>query len=410
MRLSTALIYQNGLNGILNQESAMSRLNEQMSSGRRVLSPADDPLAASLAVNVSQTASMNGNYAANRGMLEQSLGAEENALKSVVLTLQDVLQRVVESGKGTLSDADRQSLATALTSSRDQLLGLANSTDGNGQYLFSGYKGQTQPYEIDSTGTVTYQGDTGQRMLQVEQSRQLAGSDIGSDIFSRAAAGTMAYIASAAPGNDGTGTFSAVSLDSPKPGNFVGSDFHVAFATNAATGALEYTITSSNPGFTPITAEYEDGKLIDMGGVSFKISGEPAAGDQFKVEMPSSGNMDMFATLNNLISALQAPSGGDPVRSAALSNQLATANKTLTLGLDNVLTVRASVGSRLNEIDALDATGTLNALSYSQQLSKLEDVDIYTTTTELLLRQVALQAASASFTRIIGSSLFSMNG
>ncbi len=410
MRLSTALIYQNGLNGILNQESAMSRLNEQMSSGRRVLSPADDPLAASLAVNVSQTASMNGNYAANRGMLEQSLGAEENALKSVVLTLQDVLQRVVEAGKGTLSDADRQSLATALSSSRDQLLGLANSTDGNGQYLFSGYKGQTQPYEIDSTGTVTYQGDTGQRMLQVEQSRQLAGSDIGSDIFSRAAAGTMAYIASAAPGNAGTGAFGSVSLDSPKPGNFVGSDFNVAFAANATTGALEYTITSSNPDFTPITAEYEDGKLIDMGGVSFKISGKPVAGDQFKVEMPSSDNMDMFATLNNLINVLQAPSGGDPVRSAALSNQLATANKTLTLGLDNVLTVRASVGSRLNEIDALDATGTLNALSYSQQLSKLEDVDIYTTTTELLLRQVALQAASASFTRIIGSSLFSMNG
>lgn len=409
MRLSTALIYQNGLNGILNQEAAMSKLQEQMSSGRRVLSPADDPLAASLAVNVSQTASMNSNFASNRNTLNTSLGMEENALSSVVLSLQDVMKRVVEAGNGTMSDADRQTLSTALKSARDQLVGLANSTDGNGQYLFSGYKGFTQPYEIDGNGNVTYNGDTNQRMIQVEQSRQLPASDVGSDIFNRAVAGTLAYITKAADGNTGSGTFSAISLDSPSATNAVGSNFNVSFATDAATGKLQYTVTSTAAGSIPITGDYEPGATIDMNGVSFSIKGEPAAGDSFTVETPgSNGNMDMFATLNDLITTLESPVNGDSAQAAKLVNQLATTNKTLSLTLDNVLTVRASVGSRMNELDALDATGTQNSLSYSKQLSDLENVDIYSATTDLLLRQVALQAASASLTKIIGSSLFSM--
>ncbi|MEJ2896977.1 flagellar hook-associated protein FlgL [Bordetella avium] len=409
MRLSTSMIYQNGLNGILNQEAALSRLQEQLASGKRVLTPGDDPLAASLAVNVAQTASMNKNYSANRATLKQSLGAEENALSSAVTTLQDVMKRVVEAGNGTMSDADRQTLSNVLKGARDQLLSLANSTDGNGQYLFSGYQGNTQPFVIDASGNVSYNGDKGQRMVQADQSRQLAGSDIGTDIFGRAVPGTLSYIASAGAANKGTGQFSTVSLKSPGAGNFVGADFSISFANNATTGKLEYTVTSSSPAFTPITAEYQEGANIDMGGVSLSIKGKPQAGDAFQVEMPSSKNMDMFGTLNDLIQTLENPISGSDVQSVELVNKLATANKSLSLGLDNILTVRASVGSRLNELDALDATGTLNALSYTKQLSDLEETDVYSTTTELLLRQVALQAASGSFSKIIGSSLFSTN-
>src|SRR5690606_20118012 len=182
MRLSTALIYQNGLNGILKQESTLSRLQEQLASGRRVLTPADDPLAASLAVNVSQTSSMNATYASNRNTAKQTLGLESNALSSVVTTLQSVLPRVVQAGS-TLTDADRQALVTELEASRDQLVGLANSTDGNGQYLFSGHQGFSVPVTVDADGNVSYGGDNGQRLIQVDQSRQMAGSDVISDIF-----------------------------------------------------------------------------------------------------------------------------------------------------------------------------------------------------------------------------------
>ncbi|SAI60597.1 flagellar hook-associated protein 3 [Bordetella ansorpii] len=412
MRLSTSLLYQNGLNGLLNQQSTLSKLQQQLSSGRAFLSPADDPLAAALTVNITQTASMNETYGANRAKANTTLGLEDNALSSIITTMQDVMKRIVEAGNGTMSDADRLSLATALASARDQLVGLGNTTDGNGQFLFSGYQGNSAPFVQDSDGNVTYSGDQGQRMIQVDQTRQIASSDVGSDIFGKAAAGTLAYIAQADSGNTGTGTFSTVSFNAPDASNNVKSDFSIAFSNNATTGELEYTVTvtpaptNGNP--ASFTAPYVAGDTIDMGGVSMKISGEPAAGDTFTVETPKDSNMDMFETLNELIGALKAPSTNDPQANANLVNQLASANKQMSLAYDNVLTVRASVGARMNELDALDATGDQKGLSYTKQLSDLEDVDAYKVTSELVMRQTALDAAAKAFTLIQGSSLFKM--
>ena len=405
MRLSTSLIYQNGLNGILKQEATLSRLQEQLASGRRVLTPADDPLAASLAVNVSQTSSMNATYASNRNTVKQSLGLESNALGSVVTTLQSVLQRVVQAG-GTLSDADRQALVSELQASREQLVGLANATDGNGQFLFSGHDGFNKPVTLNADGTVTYGGDDGQRIIQVDQSRQMAGSDVIADIFGKASNGSMAYIIQADAGNIGTGQFSTVSFGAPAAGNNVGQDFTVTFTDIG--GVMHYT-ADTVPGATPAPAPvpYTEGQTIDMGGVTFTMSGQPAAGDTFTVETPKATNMDMFETLDDLIDTLGSPAMNDPAASAAINNMLATANKKLSLTLDNVLTVQASVGARLNEIDALDAIGSQRNLSYTKQLSNLEDVDIYSVTSELLLRKVALDAAASSFSTIQGSSLFS---
>jgi len=405
MRLSTSLIYQNGLNGILKQEATLSRLQEQLASGRRVLTPADDPLAASLSVNVSQTSSMNATYAANRNTAKQTLGLESNALNSVVTTLQSVLQRVVQAG-GTLSDSDRQALVTELQGAREQLVGLANSTDGNGQFLFSGHNGYTQPVTLNADGSVTYAGDAGQRTIQVDQSRQMAGSDVVADIFGKASNGSMAYIAQAGQGNAGTGQFSTVSFGARAADNNVGRDFQITFSEIG--GVVHYT-ADTVPGSTPPPAAvpYTEGQTIDMGGVTVQLSGQPADGDVFTVETPKSSNMDMFETLGDLIDVLGRPATNDPAASAAINNMLATANKKLSLTLDNVLTVQASVGARLNEIDALDAIGSQRDLSYTKQLSNLEDVDIYSVTSELLLRKVALDAAASSFSTIQGSSLFS---
>jgi len=407
MRLSTTLIYQNGLNGILKQEASLSRLQEQLASGRRVLTPADDPLAASLAVNLSQTSSMNATYASNRNTAKQTLGLESNALSSAVTTLQAVLERVVQAG-GTLSDADRQALVTELKGAREQLVGLANATDGNGQYLFSGRDGFTQPVTLNADGSVTYGGDDGQRIIQVDQSRQMAGSDVLSDIFGKAASGSMAYIAQAAAGNAGTAQFSAVSFEAKAAGNNVGQDFSIVFSE--VDGAMYYT-ADTVPGSTPAPAPvpYAEGQSIDMGGVVVSFSGTPADGDSYTIETPKPSNMDMFETLDGLIDTLGRSAMNDPSASAAINNMLATANKKLTLTLDNVLTVQASVGARLNELDALDAVGSQRTLSYTKQLSDLEEVDIYSVTSELLLRKVALEAASSSFSIIQGSSLFSTN-
>ncbi|MDH3065068.1 flagellar hook-associated protein FlgL [Achromobacter insolitus] len=412
MRLSTSMMYSNGLKGVLSQESDMNRLVEQVGSGRKNLSPADDPLAAALAIGVAQTQSMNSTYGMNRQTANTNLGQESNTLTAVTNALQEARTRIIQAGS-TLSDSDRRTLSTALKSTRDALLGLANTTDGNGQYLFSGNDGSMMPYSKNAAGQITYSGSVGERTIQVDQSRQMSTSDLGVDIFGRANPGSQAYVASASNTNTGSAEFGAVSV-TPGTGG-AGKTFEVKYEADAVTGAMGYRVTTTNPdGSSTVVPPppqaatlYADGAVIDFGGVSVAVKGIPNAGDSITVESVQSANMDVFATLDNIISALDAPNDGDPVAMARLNNALATANKKFANNYDNVLTVQASVGARMNELDALDATGTQKGLSYAKSLSDLEDLDYFQGASQLALRQVALQAASAAFMTIQGSSLFS---
>ena len=417
MRLSTSMMYSNGLKGVLSQESDMNRLVEQVGSGRKFLSPADDPLSASLAINVAQTQAMNSTYQLNRNTAKTNLSQENNILDSVTTALTDVRTRVINAGNGTFADSDRQSLSTALKSARDALLGLANSTDGNGQYLFSGYQGGQIPYAQDATGKIVYSGASGERTVQIDQSRQVSSSDIGSDVFSRANPGSQAYVSTAAAANTGTAQFSTVSV-TPGSAN-IGKNFSLQFEADPATGTMGYRVTTTDPNANPpvppvITpmppaapTAYTEGSAIDLGGISVVIKGAPQNGDVINVESIQSADVDLFNTLDSLIKVLDSPIAGDEVALARLNNELATANKKLASNFDNVQTVAASVGARVNEIEALDATGTNKGLSYSKSLSDLEDLDYYAGASQLALRQVALQAASAAFMTIQGSSLFS---
>ncbi|WP_306430691.1 flagellar hook-associated protein FlgL [Bordetella genomosp. 10] len=411
VRLSTSMIYQSGLNGILNSQSSLLSLQQQVSSGRRIVTASDDPLAAGQSITASQNLSMTGNYASNRNVANTSLGNEGNALSAIVNNITASMEKVVQAGNGTLSDTDRQTLATVLSNSRDALFALANSTDGSGQYLFSGYQSGSAAYVQDpATGAITYAGDTGQRVVQVDQARQMSTSDVGSDIFSRANPGTTSYIASAASANTGTATFLAPNTQTG--GANIGSTFKIDFAVDATTGDTTYTITTTDAGGTSTTSApvaYTDGDTIDMGGVTMTLSGAPANGDSFTVEPAQGADMDVFATMDQLISALTGATQGDAAASASLRNTLTTAARKLAINLDNVSTVQASVGARQNELDALDSTGSQRKLTDTKVLSDLTDLDYYSAVSSLTLRQVALQASMAAFSSIQGVSLFSMN-
>ncbi|HEU0230709.1 MAG TPA: flagellar hook-associated protein FlgL [Burkholderiaceae bacterium] len=407
MRISSSLFFQTGLNSINAQQSDLMHLFQQIGSGQRMVTPADDPLAAAQAINISQAQSLNTQYAANRGVAKTSLGTEENALNSVTTLMQDVKSRLVQAGNGTLSDDDRATLANVLSNAKASLLALANSTDGNGQYLFSGMQGTSAPYAQDPTGKVTWQGDAGQRNIQVDQTRQLPSGDVGVDVFQRATPGTNTYLTAAATTNTGTGIISSPQVTDPHGAN-VGSSFSIAFTSPTA-----YTVTVTAPdGATSTYAgAYSPGNtsIALNGGVQVNFSGQPATGDTFTVQPAASSGVDLniFDSFDSIISALKAPVNGDPAAQAKLSNTLASVLQRTGVNYNNILTVRSSIGARLNEIDAIDANGSQRGLSYSSQLSSLEDLDYYSASANLQLRQSALQAATDAFRKIQSTNLFS---
>lgn len=184
MRLSTNMIYDQNMNAVLDGQNRFQATGLQLSTGSKVSKPSDDPLAASQAVLVRQAQAENTQYSVARTFANQSMSQEESTLNSVTSTIQDAQTLIVQAGDGSLSDDDRSSLATKLESLKSQLLNLANSTDGNGRFIFAGYKSDTPPYTQDATtGAVTYSGGTTALTQQVDASRTMTISHTGNQVF-----------------------------------------------------------------------------------------------------------------------------------------------------------------------------------------------------------------------------------
>lgn len=417
MRISSSLFFRTGLNSINQQQSDLVRIFQQIGSGQRMVNPSDDPLAAAQTINLSQAQAMNARYGENREVAKRALGEEENVLNSITLQLQDVQTRLVEAANGTLSDSDRSTLATVLESAMDTLLGYANSKDGSGQYLFSGSKGTTQPFDT----SFNYLGDGLTRNIQVEQTRQMDSADNGEAVFLRANPGSTAYTTSADSSNTGTGIVSSPSGSSTAEGVF--GSYTIKFGpVDPATSKITYTVDGlgfvgdpTNAPVLPIQGELTPGdkaqRITLPGGVSIQLEGLPQDGDSFTVGAVSGDTeqMNVFKNLQAVVAVLRQPSSGNPVGQAALRNTMNSAIQRISENYDNVLTVRSSVGTRLNEIDALSANGALRTINYKQELSRLEDLDYYQATTQLELRKSALEAAALAFRKIQSTNLFSLN-
>lgn len=315
MRISTSTIYEQGSAKISDLQSSLVNTQQQLSTGKRILTPSDDPVAAAQVLNVTQAQSVNTQFATNRQTASSSLNTVEGALSSTTTMLQDLKTLVISAGNPGMSDADRGYIATEIRGRFDDLMGLANSTDGTGNYVFGGYHTATQPFVKTSTVvagvTVTgaqYMGDQGQRQLQVDNTRQLDISESGQGIF-------------------------------------------------------------------------------------------------------QTGTQDIFKALDDLATLLEKPGSTTllvtpPNTVNDLTVGLQKANGDITATMDKVLTARASVGSKLKELDSLDSYGADRDIQYSQSLSNLQDLDYAKAISQLTQQQTTLQAAQQSFVKISNLSLF----
>ncbi|MEX2954365.1 flagellar hook-associated protein FlgL [Serratia fonticola] len=182
MRMSTSMIYQQNLSGVTNNQSLWMQSGQQLSSGKRVLYPSDDPLAASQAVMISQSMSENSQYALARTFARQNISMEETVLRSAADGIKDMKTLIVNAGDGTISDNDRDSLATQLQGLKDQLLSQANSTDGNGRFIFAGFANDKAPF-VEQGGKVVYQGSSSAIEQKVDANRTMTVGHTGSSIF-----------------------------------------------------------------------------------------------------------------------------------------------------------------------------------------------------------------------------------
>jgi flagellar hook-associated protein 3 FlgL len=403
MRIATSTIFEAGTRQLGTLQSDMAKLQLQMSTNKRVVSPSDDPIAASRALEVTQSQSINTQLDTNRANARSSLSQEEVILNGVTELMSSVQELVVKAGNASLGDADRASIATELEGRLSDLLGLANSTDGNGAYMFSGYKSATQPFNQTATGA-QYDGDQGQRNVQIGSTRSIPISNSGSAVFENNPTGNGRFQTGAAASNTGAGIISSGTVTDVS--QLTGHKYALAFKVAGEPAVTTYTVNDNST--TPPTAvqsdqPYKAGQSISFGGMSMDIKGVPADGDTFTVA--PSEKQSVFTTITSLIDTLRSPTIGSAGK-AALANGLNQASDNMKSAYDTVLTARSSIGSRLTELDSLDSTGDDLNIQYASTLSDLVDLDLVKTYSMFTQQQVTLTAAQKSFTTMSGLSLF----
>jgi flagellar hook-associated protein 3 FlgL len=436
MRISTAQVYDAGNRGMSRNQVDLFKLQNQMSTGRKMLTPSDDPIASAQALVLTQSKEVSEQYSRNQDAAKGRLGLLEGQLSAIGDLMQYVREKVVQAGNATLSNADRGFIAKDLEARFSELLGIANSQDGTGSYLFSGYQGAVRPFSITETGA-SYAGDDGQRLVQVEASRQIATSVSGAELFGKIRNGNGTFVTESTSNNQGSASIDNGSVtnlsnwnqalsnpalwyvdNTTDPANPVNHAGEVGIRFVDVAGVINYELTALDA--TTGLESVIDGprvftagqsiSLINNGtnlGASVTISGSPAAGDTFSVK-PST-DQSIFTTLRNTINMLtQGVSAAVGVTSMDYSNKLAANLGNIDQAMENILKVHTSVGSRINEIDSLSNAAENLQLQYASSLSNLQDLDYAKAISQMAQKQMQLEAAQLSFKQISQLSLFNM--
>ena len=417
MRISTLQAFNNGVHGIQRNYANATRTQEQISTGNRILTPADDPVASVRLLQLEQQQSVLGQYDANLTAAKNSLTQEEVTLNSVNTVLQRVRELAVQAGNGSLDPQDRKAIAAELGEREDELFSLMNTRNARGEYLFSGFQGKTQPFVRGADGSYSYAGDEGQRTLQIASSLNIPISDNGKSIFESVTnAGRLQAVFdnTLTPG-------SALDVSAPLVQD------EVAFAGNPSfpaagigirfTSETEYVIYDldappADPSDLSDPLVLASGKLdgdsdrtdkLVFRGVALQLDGAAVGGEAIDVTLtPDSNKQGLLNTIAGLRKALEEPDTDD----GGVRDAVAVSLTNLDHGMVSVDAARGNIGARLNTIETTQTDNEDVTLVNKGVQAELREVDYAEALSRLSMQTVVLEAAQQSYVKIAGLSLF----
>jgi flagellar hook-associated protein 3 FlgL len=393
LRITQSLEQSQFLASIGTLESSINQTQNQMSSGKQFTTASQNPTAAGSVNNYEQALAQSEQYGTNASSAQSNLNTESNALTQMQSQLQSLRDLALEANSGTQSNTDRSAIAAQAVQIQNSLLSLANTQNGNGEYIFSGFSSQTQPFTSTATGA-TYNGDQGQRQIQIAAGQTVADGDSGDAVFNQIKTGNGTFTVTANSANTGSGIIGATTVSDPAA--YDGGTYSINFTAPGTYQVLEGATVVS-------TGSYTDGGTIAFNGVQVTLSGTPAAGDSFS--LAPSGNQSLFTTVQNLVSALQ--SGVSTSASAtSLNNSVNASINNIDQALTQSENIQADVGGRLNAITTQQSVAQSQQTQLQTSISNLQNLDFASAITTLDQQNTTLSAALQAFTLTQGLSLF----
>ena len=410
-RLGSANTYDNAVSNIAQRQSALSALQENLTSGKKVVRASDDPTGAAQAERALTRISR---IATDQRALESqrnSIAVAESTLGDVTSALQNFRDLVVSAGNGTHTAVERKTIALQLTGLREQIVGLANTKDTNGQPLFSALGSALTPFVGPQTTSpdYTFNGLPGQT-ASTEVSIPFALD--GDSAFMLQVARDGAYnISTTGPSAIGTSPLT-VNVASSVPAAAMNDSTYkisitgVVAGTTPGTSTATYTLDTTTSGTSPVTTsqvglqsiDYPTGSLpIAIPGRVVTVKGAAVGGDIVNI----APNPSLFSVLDNAIRDI-----GGATSNAAASQAVSQALGNIDIGMGRVSAVRGQAGELLNRADRITDSQDKRAIQLEADRSRAEDLDMIKGLSDFQKQQTGYQVALQSYAQIQKLSLF----
>ena len=397
MRLSTAGMHRSSIDAILEHQFQMAKTQQQITTGKKFQTAAEDPIGATRAAVLDRTVAENAQFGRNSNIVEARLNYEEQSLADASSLLQAARDLALQGANSTLGPVERKMLANDVRQQLAAMLDVSNRDDSNGEYLFAGTRTSTKPFALGATG-VNYQGDLSSRQIRISSSQSIADGHTGVDVFMNIAEGNGVFGTQVGAANTGSGSIDVGRVSDKS--SWVADNYTLQF-----TNATDWTVVDDatpTPNVVASGTGFQPGQSITFRGVTVTITGAPAANDTFTIQPAQ--NLDVFAMLEDLATTLEGSGGVDTA--PEFNARIGAAIANIDQALNRVVGVRAEVGSRLSAIDQAASTREDEAVDLQSLLSDLRDTDYASAISKLNQQYAGLQAAQASYTRIAQMSLF----
>ncbi|UZE97691.1 flagellar hook-associated protein FlgL [Alkalimarinus alittae] len=405
MRVSTQQLFGRGIESINDVNAQLQKTQLQMSANKKVLTPADDPVASTRILQLNQELALNDQYQRNINTVENNLKFEDGILGSINDVIQRVRELTINAGNGALNGDDLKFISAEIKERLGQLAGMMNSQDASGEFMFGGFQGKEEPFQQNISGSYTYKGDEGRRFIQIEASVNIAATENGKSVFMDLPAAKNTFYTEVGAANQASPPAIITTgqvIDQEAYDAFYPEDMVIKFK-NSLTG-LQYDIIESSSGkvLSPDVV-YVSGAPITAEGVQFEIVGEPLAGDSFFVQ--STAKQGTLTTVEKLIYGLDhfnPTSEGRDVFDALLEDTLTNLDSAET----SILETRSHIGARLNTVDSTREQHLDIEVLTKEVLSDLQDLDYAEAISNLSMQQFILESAYSTFSKVTSLSLF----
>ena len=402
MRISNNFIYNQSLTDLTKSNERYLQTQRRIAENTDIMTASDDPVGAAQVMRYEAVNLLLDQYSENAVMAKNSLEYEEVVLDGMT----DVFNRanilLIQAENGVYGDDDLAAISEELQMLTLAAADLMNSTDSDGNHIFSGHESTRSAFELKSDGRYEFEGDEGRKKLQISDNVTVSGADSGKTVFEDVwTRNNFTYSSLAGEASVRTVVDDQAVYDDFLKKNYSAVDgTQNVFAFTTVAGVQDTFALTNVKGEVIASGVFESGKPINMFGMQLTLEGAAGSTGLISFDKPERDNI--LNEMNKTIKVLLDPDSDFYARKSAMRDATVSLRNTM----NSVDTARSEVGANLNTIAQVGSYGEMKSISNRVAQEEIAGLDIAEAASELAQEEAAISSSQKLFNRLSNLSLF----